>query len=222
MLIAASTTCLWCREEGKRSCGSEGPGECEVSLSLPRSSATGCSERVSYSVERLYKAAVINCLYQPGRAQGRSVAYPYVNQLYRTRLDVVLAGHVTLEVRHPIYGAIGVQRQSKFIAPAYSSHQVDGSNRQALWISIDIYAACQSRHAFGGHCSSIITWYRATRYRTIPIVPDTTEYRPIPDAGIILSHVQGVATSFLYVQGVALPLFTMARGSTTPFFRGLK
>ena len=32
----------------------------------------------------------------------------------------------------------------------------------------------------------------------------------------------GVATPFLYVQGVALPLFTMARGSTTPFFRGLK
>jgi len=34
--------------------------------------------------------------------------------------------------------------------------------------------------------------------------------------------VQVVATPFLYVQGVALPLFTMARGSTTPFFRGLK
>jgi len=32
----------------------------------------------------------------------------------------------------------------------------------------------------------------------------------------------GVATPFLYVQRVALPLFTMARGSTTPFFRGLK
>ena len=30
-------------------------------------------------------------LYQPGRAEGgRDVAYPYVNQLYRTRLDVVL------------------------------------------------------------------------------------------------------------------------------------
>jgi len=38
---------------------------------------------------------VINCLYQPGRAEGgRGVAYPYVNQLYRTRLDVVIAGHV--------------------------------------------------------------------------------------------------------------------------------
>ena len=75
-------------EEGERGWGSEGPGECDVLLPLPLSSATGCSERGSYSVERLYEAAVINCLYQP------RIAYQYVNQLYRTRLDVVLAGHV--------------------------------------------------------------------------------------------------------------------------------
>jgi len=59
-------------------------------------------EHVSYSVERLYEAAVINCLYQyqPGRTEGgRGVAYLYVSQLYRTRLDVVLAGHVTLVAR---------------------------------------------------------------------------------------------------------------------------
>ena len=67
---------------------------------LPRSSVTDSSEHVSYSVERLYEAAVINCLYQPGRVEGgKGVAYPYVNQLYRTRLDVVLAGHVTLVAR---------------------------------------------------------------------------------------------------------------------------
>jgi len=71
---------------GRERLGSEGPGECHVSLSLPHSSATGCSERISYSVELLYEAAVINCLYQPGRAEGgRGVAYPYVNQL--TGLD---------------------------------------------------------------------------------------------------------------------------------------
>ena len=60
------------------------------------------AQRHSYSVERLHKAAVINCLYQPGRVEGgRGVAYPYVNQLYRTRLDVVLAvaGHVTSVAR---------------------------------------------------------------------------------------------------------------------------
>ena len=85
---------------GRERLGSEGPGECHVSLSLPHSSATGCSERISYSVELLYEAAVINCLYQPGRAQGgRGVAYPYVDQLYRTILDVVLAGHDTLVAR---------------------------------------------------------------------------------------------------------------------------
>ena len=61
-----------------------------------------------------------------------------------------------------------------------TSCDVGGSNKQALWILIDIYIARQSRHAFGGHCSSIVTWYRA-RYRTIPIAPDTTQYRPIPD-----------------------------------------
>jgi len=95
-MLTAASACLGCREEGERGWGSEGPGDCDVSLSLPRSSATGCSERVSYSVERLYEAAVINCLYQPGRAEGgKGVAYPYVNQLYRTRLDVVLAGHVS-------------------------------------------------------------------------------------------------------------------------------
>jgi len=81
---------------GRERLGSEGPGECNVSLSLTCSSATGCSERVSYSVEQLYEAAVINCLYQPGRAEGgRGIAYLYVSQLYRTRLDVVLADHVT-------------------------------------------------------------------------------------------------------------------------------
>ena len=54
------------------------------------------AQQVSYSVERLYVAAVINCPYQSGRVEGgRGVAYLYVNQLYRTRLDVVLAGHVT-------------------------------------------------------------------------------------------------------------------------------
>ena len=32
----------------------------------------------------------------------------------------------------------------------------------------------------------LVLWYRA-RYRTILIVLDTTEYRPIPDAGIVFS-----------------------------------
>jgi len=139
--------------------GSEGPGEYDISLSLPHSSTTGCSERVSYSVARLYEAAVINCLYQPGRAEGgRAVAYLYVNQLYRTRLDVVLAGHVTSVAR------IG--------------------SRYEFWLTLTLHA----NHAvlLEGISSSIITWYRA-RYWTILIVPDTTEYRPIPDAGIVLS-----------------------------------
>ena len=84
----------------QRGWGSEGPGECNISLSLPHSSATGSSECVSYSVEQFYVASVINCLYQPGRAEGgRGIAYPYVNQLYRNRLDVVLAGHVTSVAR---------------------------------------------------------------------------------------------------------------------------
>jgi len=88
--------------ESERGWGSEGPGECDISLSLPHSSATGCNEHVSYSVKGLYEAAVINCLYHLGRAEGRrgdGIAYPYVNQLYRTRLDVVLAGHVTSVAR---------------------------------------------------------------------------------------------------------------------------
>jgi len=33
------------------------------------------------------------------RQGGRAVAYPYVSQLYRTRLDVVLAGYVTSVAR---------------------------------------------------------------------------------------------------------------------------
>ena len=50
----------------------EGSVECDVSLSLARSSATGCSERVSYSFEWLYEAAVINnvCTSQAGRRAG--------------------------------------------------------------------------------------------------------------------------------------------------------
>ena len=82
MLTAASDVWRRAREAGEV----RGQGNATLSLSLPRSSAAGCSERISYSVELLYEAAVINCLYQPGRAEGgRGVAYPYVNQL--TGLD---------------------------------------------------------------------------------------------------------------------------------------
>ena len=152
-MLTAASACLWCRD-GERNWGSEGPGEYDASLSLPRSSTTGCSERVSYSVELLYEAAVIKCLYQPGRAGG---AYPihmsinFTGQDFTGRLDVILAGHVTLVAQ------IG--------------------RRYEFWLTFTLHA----NHAMHvGHCSSIATWYWA-RYRMILIVPNTTEYWSILD-----------------------------------------
>jgi len=82
------------------------------------------------------------------------------------------------------------------------------------WLTMD--ALCHAKFA-NHHC-----WFDAlalimqTGYEvsslSVPVISRINDW-----AGYI-----GVSTPFLYVQGVALPLFTMARGSTTPFFRGLK
>jgi len=82
------------------------------------------------------------------------------------------------------------------------------------WLTVD--ALCHAKFA-NRHC-----WFDAlalimqTGYEvsslSVPVISRINDW-----AGYI-----GVATPFSYVQEVALPLFTMARGSTTPFFRGLK
>ena len=66
MLTAASDVWRRAREAGEV----RGQGNATLSLSLSRSSAAGCSERVSYSVELLYKAAVIVCTSQEGQRAG--------------------------------------------------------------------------------------------------------------------------------------------------------
>jgi len=83
------------------------------------------------------------------------------------------------------------------------------------WLTMD--ALCHAKFA-NHHC-----WFDAlalimqTGYEvsslSVPVIKRINDW-----AGYI-----GVATLFyMFNQGVALPLFTMARGSTTPFFRGLK
>jgi len=72
------------------------------------------------------------------------------------------------------------------------------------------YAKFANHHCWFDVLASIMQTGYKVGSLSVPVISRITDW-----AGCI-----GVATPFLYIQGVAL--FTMARGSTTPFFRGLK
>ena len=79
------------------------------------------------------------------------------------------------------------------------------------WLTMD--ALCHAKFA-NHHCRlDALALIMQTGYEvgslSVPVISRINDW-----AGYI-----GVATPFLYVQWVALPLFTMARGSTTPFFQ---